>query len=83
MTPAISVKLWTTVGQEQWSQFLDIIEPKLTSPADRALMGAIRAFTSTPDNLQADSNIKKLVAEARVSGAAKTRTRQSAQIPHR
>lgn len=75
--PTIAVKLWSTVGQDQWRKFLDIVEPKLTAPADRALATAVRAFASSPDNLRSDTNIKKLVAEARVSGAAKTRQRAS------
>jgi hypothetical protein len=62
--PTISVKLWSTVGQKRWKALLDILEPKLTAPADRALMDAVRAFTGTPDKLASDSNIDRLVKTA-------------------
>lgn len=63
--PTISAQLWSTVGQARWSVLLDILEPKLTAPADRALMLGIRSFTATPDKLSSDAEIKKLLAAAR------------------
>ncbi|MCV7621051.1 hypothetical protein M3A94_011895 [Micrococcus luteus] len=63
--PTISAQLWSSVGQTRWAALLDILAPKLTAPADRALMDAVRAFTSTPDKLASDAKIKKLVAAAR------------------
>lgn len=62
--PTISVKLWSSIGQRQWNELLDILEPKLTAPADRALMTGVRAFTGTSDKLASDSNIGRLVEAA-------------------
>ena len=62
--PTISVKLWSTVGQKQWSALLDILEPKLTSPSDRELIAAIRGFAGTPDKLASDTSIQRLVERA-------------------
>lgn len=79
MDPTISAKLWASVGQEQWNELLDILEPKLTSPADRQLMEAIRSFTGTPDKLSTDSNIQRLVGSAprtKRTGARPARRRQ-------
>jgi hypothetical protein len=61
MEPVFSSLLWSPTGATQWEQLLDILEPKLTSRTDRALMAAIRAFTGSPDKLYLDSNIKNLV----------------------
>ena len=63
--PEISSKLWATVGQTRWAALLDILDPKLTAPADRALMDAVRAFPGTPDKLASDTRIKQLVTAAR------------------
>jgi hypothetical protein len=35
MDPTISVKLWIQVGRQRWDALLDILEPKMTSSADR------------------------------------------------
>lgn len=59
--PAISSLLWTSVARSQWAQLLDILEPKLTRRSDRDLLGAVRAFTGTPDQLRSDSAIKKML----------------------
>lgn len=61
MDPNISVKLWSSTGQRQWSALLDILEPKLTAPADRELVAAVRAFNGTPDKLSTDTKIRRLV----------------------
>jgi hypothetical protein len=47
-------------GKRQGGYLLEIVELKLTSPADRALMKTIREFTGTPDILRADSAIQRL-----------------------
>jgi len=70
--PTISSLLWTQTGRRQWTALLDVLEPKLTLPADRALYDAVRAFTGTPDQLRADSNIARLVAPRRVRPRRKT-----------
>ncbi|MEU4523451.1 hypothetical protein AB0F52_32655 [Amycolatopsis sp. NPDC024027] len=75
MDPTISVKLWAQVGRQRWDALLDILEPKLTSSADRALMAAVRAFTGTPDKLASDSNI------VRLAEAAAPRRRATPQRP--
>lgn len=62
--PTISATLWSKSGQTRWSALLDILVPKLTLPADRDLMDAVRTFTSTPDKLASDAKIKKLVIAA-------------------
>jgi hypothetical protein len=59
------VKLWSSVGKKQWAKLLDILEPKLTSPGDRALITAIREFTGPPDKLRADSHIRQLATDQR------------------
>lgn len=58
--PDISSLLWTSTGRRQWTSLLDVLEPKLTRSADRALYDAVRAFTGTPDKLRADSKIFRL-----------------------
>jgi len=78
MDPTISAKLWGNVGQEQWTELLNILEPKLTSPADRQLMEAIRTFTATPDKLSSDSSIRRLV-----DGSASRRRGNSAGAARR
>lgn len=60
LDPVYSSLLWTEKARGQWSELLDILELKLTSNTDRALMAAIRDFSGTPDQLRVDSNIKKL-----------------------
>lgn len=63
--PTISSKLSRSVAQSQWTKLLNILTPKLTRSADRVLMDAVRAFSSTPDKLASDAKIKKLVAAAK------------------
>lgn len=60
LDPVYSSLLSGQVGQAQWSDLLDILEPKLTSTIDRNLMAAIRGFTGTPDKLHLDTKIKRL-----------------------
>ncbi len=59
---AVSSLLWTSSAGRQWSELLDILEPKLTRGSDRELLSAIRAFPGTPDQLRNDSAIRKLAA---------------------
>jgi len=63
--PAIYSLLWTSTGRRQWTTLLEVLEPKLTRPADRALYDAVRAFTGTPDQLHADSKISRLAGRRR------------------
>ncbi|NQX14995.1 hypothetical protein [Rathayibacter sp. VKM Ac-2857] len=65
LNPVYSSLMSGRVGQAQWAELLDILEPKLTSTIDRNLMTALRSFPGTPDKLGNDSNIKRL-AETRV-----------------
>lgn len=58
--PGISTVLWTSVGSQQWTALLDVLEPKLTRPDDRALYDAVRAFPNTPDKLCTDPTISRL-----------------------
>jgi len=51
-------KLWSTVGRKQWAKLLDILEPKLTSPTDRALLKATRDSPQPPDHLRSDSAVQ-------------------------
>lgn len=60
--PGVSSLLWNSSAQRQWSQLLDILEPKLTRRSDRDILSAIRAFTGTPDQLRNDTGMQKLVA---------------------
>jgi hypothetical protein len=60
LDPVYSSLLIGRVGQAQWSDLLDILEPKLTSTIDRNLMAAIRGFTGAPDKLHLDTKIKQL-----------------------
>lgn len=59
---AISSLLTNSTAQEQWEELLDALEPKLTSTRDRKLMGAIRAFTASPDALKNDTRIRRLAS---------------------
>lgn len=70
--PSISSLLWTSIGRRQWTALLDVLEPKMTRPADRALYDEVRAFAGTPDQLHGDSRISRLAE----SGARRPR-RQS------
>jgi len=58
----ISSLLRAHTARRQWSELLEILEPKLTRRSDRELLAAIRAFPGTPDQLRGDTAIKKLVA---------------------
>lgn len=58
--PEVASRLGSTAGRAQWVKLLDILDPKITSRTDRALLEAVRAFSGTPDQLHADTRIKKL-----------------------
>lgn len=62
--PIYATLLGSKTGRYQWSELLDLLEPKLTSTTDRNLMNAIRAFAGNPDQLRLDSAIKKLAKPA-------------------
>jgi hypothetical protein len=64
LDPVYSSLMGGKVGQAQWTELLDILEPKLTSTIDRNLMAAIRSFSGTPDKLRLDTKIRHL-AEAK------------------
>jgi hypothetical protein len=59
--PIFSSLLSTPVGQRQWNEVLDILEPKMISRPNRDLMKAIKDFAGQPDKLRLDSKIIKLV----------------------
>ena len=59
--PVISAALWSTKPAQRWKELLARLEPKLTSMRDRELLEAIQAFTGRPDQLDADSNIRRLL----------------------
>lgn len=59
---SISSLLRYDIPRGQWAELLDILEPKVTRRSDRELMGYIRAFTGTPDQLRLDSQARKLSA---------------------
>jgi hypothetical protein len=59
----IASLLWNRTARTQWSELLDIAEPKLVSTTDRELLEAIRSFTGTPDQLGMDTKIKKLATK--------------------
>lgn len=67
----ISAQLWSSKPQGRWELLLDIIEPKLTARADRELLEAVRAFTSTPDKLSSDTKIARLVEAPRLRRVVK------------
>lgn len=60
LDPVYSSLISGRVGQAQWSELLDILEPKLTSTIDRNLLTAIRGFPGTPDKLRLDTKITRL-----------------------
>ncbi|MEV6825660.1 hypothetical protein [Amycolatopsis sp. NPDC051102] len=64
LDPVYASVLRTDKARTQWSELLDILEPKLTSNTDRTLLAAIREFTGTPDQLHLDTHIKKLATSA-------------------
>lgn len=56
----ISLRLSRSLCQEKWKQLLQIIGPKIATPQARNLYDAVTAFTSTPDKLVHDSDMKRL-----------------------
>lgn len=63
LEPTVYSVLSSESGRRQWSDLLDILEPKLTSTTDRNLIAALRAFPSTPDKLHGDTKIAKLATQ--------------------
>lgn len=59
LDPVYSSLMGGRVGEMQWAELLDILEPKLTSTLDRNLMTAIRGFPGTPDKLRLDAKIQR------------------------
>ena len=59
--PTIASRLRFKHAQTKFSEMLDAIDPKLTRPAARELMDAIRAFTGGPENVAKDSALRHLV----------------------
>ncbi len=64
MDPIYSSLLSTYVGERQWYELINALEPKLTKTTDRNLMTGIRSFTGKPDQLRIDTTIKKLATAA-------------------
>ena len=65
--PTVYSVLRSPTGRRQWAQLLDLLGPKLTLAADRALSDAVRAFAGQPDMLHLDTNIKRLAGTRRNS----------------
>lgn len=61
----IAGRLQTRTAREQWTQLLDLLEPKLTRRNDRDLLTAIRAFPGAPDKLRTNDEIMNLVRPRR------------------
>lgn len=59
--PVVSAALQFTKPAQQWGELLARLEPKLTSRSDRELFDAVQAFTGRPDQLEADSGLKRLL----------------------
>lgn len=59
--PTIASKLRFQSAQAKLSELLDAIELKLTRPAARELMDAIRVFTGRPARIAKDSELRRLV----------------------
>ena len=58
--PVFSSLLGTRIGQRQWKQILEILEPKIVSRPDRDLLKAIKEFSGEPEQLRRDTRISKL-----------------------
>jgi len=71
--PGISSLLGTSTGRRQWTSLLDVLEPKLTRSADRALYDAVRAFTGAPGQLHLDSKLAQLAGRRDPRGRATDR----------
>lgn len=63
--PEVSSVLRSRSGERQWTALLDLLGPKLTLPANRALFDAVRAFAGPPHQLHADTNIRRLAGTRR------------------
>jgi hypothetical protein len=65
--PTITSHLQFRLCKAKYLELLSMLEPKITSPAVKELIVAIRAFTGSFDRLVADSGIKRL--RSRAAGA--------------
>lgn len=63
--PEVSSVLRSATGQRQWPALLNLLGPKLTLLADRALFDAVRTFPGRLDMLDADSSIRRLAGTRR------------------
>lgn len=73
----IASRLQFERAREQWSDLVNLIEPKLTGRRDRALLKTIVEFNGSPDQLVLDSGIKHQLGQpARAAGAGAKRRRQ-------
>lgn len=59
MDPDVASRLDSQTGRKQWATLLDIVERKLTSTTDRALLDDVRAFTGQPHQLRVDTAIAR------------------------
>jgi hypothetical protein len=71
--PTVYSVLRSTTGQRQWPALLNLLGPKLTLPADRALFDAVRSFPGSLDRLHLDTNIKRLAGTRRDDPVRKSR----------
>ena len=60
--PTIASKLRWESAQAKYAELLDLLEPKLTRPAARAVMEELRSFSGRPSDLSKDSSLKRLIA---------------------
>lgn len=58
--PIFQSLLNTPSGSERWPLFVELIKPKLISPADRQLLSAMAQFQGPVGKLHLDANIRKL-----------------------
>lgn len=60
----ISSRLQFRLAKQKFLELIDLLEPKVTAPAVKELIGAIRSFTGSFDRLPHDSTIRRLRARA-------------------
>ena len=63
--PTVSSQLRFDLGKAKLAELLEIIGTKVTSPAARDVLDAIRSFTGPPDGIAKDSNLKRLADRIR------------------
>ena len=59
--PTIASRLQYSLPGKQWSELLDLLEPKFTRRSDRELLSAVRVFNGTPDVLGKAADIRRLL----------------------